>query len=384
MLVAEVANSGQAQKRVTVALAEIAILKAESWMAAARRLVLHVHAATTDETRPHKSEEVYFWRYAPGRQVVELCERAVNLFFLSASDRNGMESLLVQVESDLKQHPTPVHVEAGKPLSECMIRRGGIPNGIFYGFIKALLTRCSRYPLAKMQAGQSQDSEAVPSQSQRLPLGPSGASGYPTKEERRSGGKPPTRELPKAWKKVEALRDSACAALAAVDEGLISEEEEEEEEEEETPGNRAHAAAFSNVRASMPGADGTPFVSRKGDGNDRSNKRSGDKADNRTEREELPSPDTEDMVIIDTLRKRRVCFFFARGSDCPYQSAARGGACRFSNDEDVVPYGLYPRRNTPTQGPQLEPGMLTAMEMLSAYTVEESGASASASRVWRP
>ena len=102
-------------------------------MTAARRLVLHVHAATTDETRPHKSEEVYFWRYAPGRQVVELCERAVNLFFLSASDRNGMESLLVQVESDLKQHPTPVHVEAGKPLSECMIRRGEVSNGIFYG-----------------------------------------------------------------------------------------------------------------------------------------------------------------------------------------------------------------------------------------------------------
>ena len=289
MLVAEVANSGQAQKRVTVALAEIAILKAESWMAAARRLVLHVHAATTDETRPHKSEEVYFWRYAPGRQVVELCERAVNLFFLSASDRNGMESLLVQVESDLKQHPTPVHVEAGKPLSECMIRRGGIPNGIFYGFIKALLTRCSRYPLAMMQAGRSRDSVVVLLQSQRLPLGPSVASGYPPKEERRRG-KPPTRELPKARrKKVEALRDSPCAALAAVDGGLLS-EEEKEEEEEETPGNRAQAEAFSNVRASTPGAHGTSFVSRKGDSIDRSNK-SRDKADNRTDWKELPSPD---------------------------------------------------------------------------------------------
>ena len=98
---------------------------------------------------------------------------------------------------------------------------------------------------------------------------------------------------------------------------------------------------------------------------------------------ELPIPDAEDRVVIETLLQRRVCFFRARGSGCPHQSAARGGTCRFSHDEDVVPYGLYPRRNTPTQGPQLEPGMLTALEMLNACTVEEDGASAGASRVSR-
>ena len=307
MLVAEVAHSGQGQKRATVTLAEITLLKEESWMAAARLLVLHVRAATADETRPHTSEEVYFWRYAPGRQVAELSERAAILFFPSASDRNGMESLLVQLGTNVKQHLNPVHVEAGKPLIECMIHHGGVANGIFYGFIKTLFTWCSRYPLATMQAGRSRDSVAVLSQSQRLPLGPSGTSGYPPKEGRRRGGKPPTRERTKAWrKKVEALRDSACAALAAVDEGLLSEEEEEEEEDEETPGNRAHAATFSNVRASTPGALGTPFVSHKGDGNDRSNKRSRHKADNRTEWEELPSPDAEERGIIDALRQRRV------------------------------------------------------------------------------
>ena len=174
----------------------------------------------------------------------------------------------------------------------------------------------------------------------------------------------------------------ACTALAAVDGGLLS-EKEEEGEEEETSCNHAPAAAFSNVRASASRAHGIPFVSRKGDGNDRANKRSNDKADNRTEWVELPIPDAEDRVVIETLLQRRVCFFRARGSGCPHQSAARGGTCRFSHDEDVVPHGLYPRRNTPTQGPQLEPGMLTALEMLNACTVEEDGASAGASRVSR-
>ena len=151
MLVAEVAHSGQAQKRAAVARTETTLLKRESWMTAARRLVLHVRAATADETRPHTSEEIYFRRHASGRQVAELCERAVNLIFPSASDQNRKESLLVQVGTDVKQHLTPVHVEAGKPLSECMICRGGLSNGIFYGFVKDLLTRCSRYPLDTMQ-----------------------------------------------------------------------------------------------------------------------------------------------------------------------------------------------------------------------------------------
>ena len=66
--------------------------RGESWMAEARRLALHVRAATADETRPHTSEEVHFCRYASGREVAE---RAVNLFFPSASDYNVMESLLV-------------------------------------------------------------------------------------------------------------------------------------------------------------------------------------------------------------------------------------------------------------------------------------------------
>ena len=382
MLVAEVAHSGQAQRRAAVALDEIRLLQGESWMAAARRLVLHVRAATADETRPHASEEAYFWRYVSGRQVAELCERAVNLFFASASDRNGMESLLVQVGTDVKRHLTPVHVEPGKPLSDGMVRRGVVSHGIFYGIVEALLTRCSRYPLATTPAGRSRGSVAVLSQSQRLPLGPGGASDYPPREERRGGGKPPTREPPRAWrKKVEALRDSACAALAAVDGGLFS--EEEEEEEDETLGNRPHVAAFANVRASTPGAHGTPFVSRKGGRDDRPYNRSREKADNRKEGEELPSPEAEDRVIIDALRQRRVCFFHARGSECPHKDAATGRECRFSHDEDVVPYGLYPRKNTPTQGPQLEPGMLTALEMLSAYTGDEGGASAGAPQVSR-
>lgn len=60
MPVAEVAHSGQAQKRTEKSLVEVKLLQGGSWMAAAHRLVLHVCVATADEARPHTSEKVFF------------------------------------------------------------------------------------------------------------------------------------------------------------------------------------------------------------------------------------------------------------------------------------------------------------------------------------
>ena len=125
-----------------------------------------------------------------------------------------------------KWERTLSNISAGKPLDQYsyMAHRGEVALGIFCGLINALLTRCSRYPMSAVRTtGRSRGSVAVLSQSQRLPLGQSETRGFPSKEERGGGGEPFARELPRAWrKKVEALRDSACAALVAVDEGLFS------------------------------------------------------------------------------------------------------------------------------------------------------------------
>ena len=44
------------QKRAGAALNSITLQKGESWMVAARRLVLHMRAVTADETKPHAPE----------------------------------------------------------------------------------------------------------------------------------------------------------------------------------------------------------------------------------------------------------------------------------------------------------------------------------------
>lgn len=41
--------------------------------------MLHIRAATSDETKPYMSEEQYFWRYVTGKHVSELYERTLYL-----------------------------------------------------------------------------------------------------------------------------------------------------------------------------------------------------------------------------------------------------------------------------------------------------------------
>ena len=164
------ALAGQAQKRAEAVLENITLMPGESWMAAARRLVLHMRAGTADETKPYASEEQYFWRCMAGKHVSELCERAVNLFFTSESDRNGLEALLVQIGTKIKQLLTPMHVDANQSLSDYMVDRGRVAYSIFDRLVNALITRCNRYPIAVAPEGRKRDSLAAFAQSQRLPL----------------------------------------------------------------------------------------------------------------------------------------------------------------------------------------------------------------------
>ena len=149
-----------------------------------------------------------------------------------------------------------------------MAYRGKPAHGIFDRLVKGLLTRCNRYPIATAPEGQIQDSIAKLTLTEpKATAGPEHAEGPPDNYDQKEG-KPPAREpiwgLKKNW---EAMRNSACAALKAVDN--MGGVEKEEEEEEYTPSGRPPLAAFSNVRASTPGVHGTPFVSRRGGRNER-------------------------------------------------------------------------------------------------------------------
>ena len=199
-----------------------------------------------------------------GKHVLELCERAVNHLFSCESDRNGLEALLVYIGTEVKQQLRPMHVHAGKPLSAYMVARGPVAHGIFDRLVKALQTRCNRYPLASAPGGRKRDSIAALSQRHWLPMTRSTQNRLPKREERRGGDSLSARET-RGWRKnLDVIQDNACAALKAAGCGL--DDEEEEEQDDHKTDRHQSLAAFSNVRASTPGAHGTPLVSRRGIG----------------------------------------------------------------------------------------------------------------------
>ena len=81
---------------------------------------------------------------------------------------------------------------------------------------------------------------------------------------------------------MEAMRNSACAALEAVDYMDNFDEGKEEEEEEYTPRGRPPF-----------GAHDTPFVSRRGGRNERWNKRRREEVNAFNEDEELREKDVD-------------------------------------------------------------------------------------------
>lgn len=179
--------------------------------------------------------------------------------------------------------------------------------------------------------------------------------------------------LLKAFRKeVETLGDSGTAALAAIDyeRSFLGEDVKANEHNEEAfvnrPHHRPHVVAFINARASTSGVHETPFLSLQDDRNGRQSSRRRVTTNRRNHWEGLPSQDDDYRVIVDALHHRRVCVFHADCADCPNKSSVGGGCFLFSHDEEVVPHRRY-HRTTPTQALRLEPIILTALEIRSAY-----------------
>ena len=172
--------------------------------------------------------------------------------------------------------------------------------------------------------------------------------GSPTKEDKK-GGKPLAREPTRGRRKtLEAINDSACATLKAVDNIGMFDDGKEKVEAEHAPGGRPPLAAFWNVRAYTPGVHETPFVSRRGGRNQRWNLKSREEVSVFNEDEELPEQDAGDSVVTNALRRINVLVFHSRGPPCPddgTDSACRG--CHLPHKQSVVLYGHYHHRNTP-------------------------------------
>lgn len=162
-------------------------------------------------------------------------------------------------------------------------------------------------------------------------------------------------------------------------------------------------AAFVNRPASMSGKTGTPFTRGGEQRSQRSRPQSLSVeqaprvAENRPrpvsstgksrrvvsenasppmeEEEELPDPIEDKKVIDKALQDRKMCFFQARGLNCPHQMKKRG--CRYSHDSIIVPLGYYADSTVSA----LEAADEAAADMARVYGVEPTASSDTSSTI---
>ena len=142
-------------------------------------------------------------------------------------------------------------------------------------------------------------------------------------------------------------------------------------------------AAYSTHPASLPGKGGTPFVPTS-----TPSRRQGPKPpqttstprrwqregkERRATKDPLPLPPNTAAKekIEEALRSRNICFFHARGQDCPFHETG----CRFSHEEGDVAYGFY--RNTVQRDAEQATNQ-TSYDMIVAYNLAGKGPPASA------
>ena len=114
-------------------------------MSASTRIVLHMRAASVDDTRPYASEENYFWRFITEANLMTLLERALDLFLPPMLDRLLLESYLVLVQKDITAHLAHIPVDVRHTNFEYMVQRGIITGRCFGVFVYDLAGRANRY-----------------------------------------------------------------------------------------------------------------------------------------------------------------------------------------------------------------------------------------------
>lgn len=356
LLVAEVARNPGARAASADALTNIALEAGEAWASAASRLVLNVRAKLVDPNRPFASEETYFWRLLSSTNLADLIDRTLQLFMPSQQDRLSMESHVLGVNKRIEKYIAPWAIDITNPTEPHMVARGDAIKHIHTEFVSDLANRKSTYYSitdltgATTRATPVQPGSAMGAISLKRPLDETTLATPAKRRPRRN-------DLLGALEELLALRQTGNSTC-----------DEDEGEDMEQAGTTV--AAFTNKLASIPGRNGTPFITKdttRPDATRSRDTRGTRKSSSDDEEEELPEPDDSQTVITRALRKRRVCFYHARGVSCPHQE--RTSNCRFSHDERVVPYGHYklPEKQEDTVF-AISPVERVQLEMTRAYS----------------
>lgn len=343
ILVAEAASSPATRRAANKTLDQLVLEPNEAWASASARLMLHFRAAEVHQSRPFVSEDRFFWRFMVEDKLIDSLDRTRKLFLPLHGDFMSMESTVVHYVRHIKNNCAAMQIDYSNPLSQDMETRGRAFKQVHADFVQDLSNR--RDTFCRPEELERSQSTVTGKRTQYMSA---------LTHKRPIGGN----DLLPARKKAQFSRTSLLGALRdrgfgdnyvdavteVLDDFNYTSRSDSDEVVEILP-NEAQVAAFNNKAASTPGGTGTPFRaratgSRKAPSRSRLAQASeNDATDTPEEEEELPEPSDNKELIYNAIRKRKVCFFHAKGAKCPFKKLPSG--CKFSHDDRIIPFGMY-------------------------------------------
>eukprot|EP00904_Undaria_pinnatifida_P011935 jgi/Undpi1/7872/HiC_scaffold_24.g10344.m1 len=374
-------------------LERLKVESGEGWAAAARVVLLHKRAAMVDPNRPFLVEEDYFWKVLSETDAMGICRRIVGM--VAPHDTDKFEAPLYDVQAQwesLRAYP----VNTGQLLDLTMELRGRKACDIFNKFVEKINMRSSDFSdpkvPAKLKARGTQASVSAfggtsggRSSRNESRMGDIFGVGHMRGGHNQNLQGPETRGASWRDKQNSRKRDGSLSSYEVREQrpkldiaALASEPSDEEDVADSKMRDELMQwlAAYSTQPASLPVKGGTPFVPTS-----KSSRRQGAKPpqtttsasrrwqkegdEQRTMKHHLPLPlnTAAKAEIEEALRSRNICFFHARGQDCPF-------LCRFSREEGDVAYSFY--RNT-VQKDAKQPTNQTSYDMIVAYDLAGKG-----------
>jgi len=370
MFIREVTQDKISTVNATRALKMVQVQPGESWDSVSHRVEQLTRASMVVSHYPYLVEETYFYRTITRQQLHDMCRRFIGA--VAGKQANRLDAVLASFLPQLEQLHDSEICMGPTIMSPSMVQRGILAQDIYRQLVKRVLLQRGDFYIVNEPVTSSRSSNtgvaAISNTTNNFPLTRIGMKDIygvahlhnPSQSSQR--GKRPLNPdgRPMSNKKLRVLEQ-----LSALQEEIRESEEYEElqDHEELQDGYELHdegyveddqLAAVSNKPASKPGRFGTPYLEKKQVRSFASPRRrttpttqapqqavpttnttSSLPRDTSITLPPLPDADADISQIRQALRQRRICFYYAFGTKCPYES------CYFDHGQSGLPFGSY-------------------------------------------
>ena len=325
----------------------------ESWLAATTRLLKYFRASIVDPDAPYNTETEHFFSLLTAANMDVLQETAVRACFPSPNDRMIQEATLNIRKGIYRSQMAAWPIIRVLVGADSMVERGIKVKAIFTDFTNYLSQEASNFISPQKTSAKTVDVNAVATNKLPLQMRMSRDAGIPLRETRKSSSLFATGATTPFDDCSEDYGEQPLAAVTArQDQGSQSsytrkrggEDAEDLSRHAPRPRRRDQDDTASSSR---PNERRTFSQGARANDQDYQKRRQPKRGNIMKPPGQLapdaPSPNSSDDDIRKYIIANGVCFYHARGQQCP--NMAKHLFCRYQHSDHPVPFGSYPRQS---------------------------------------